>query len=544
MVERLEKEELAEEEARFEEVRFEEVQQAAEEARFEIERMEKRRIADEVEVRLLTERLVVEEEEARIFAERLEQERLPNEDEERRFEAERLAQERLAVEEEEARLVAGQLAQEMMPVEEEEVGVEAKRSEQERLLLVENEEAMLEAEQFEQIDQYNGGLNQTSSVFEEEEDDDTGDVYDDEELDDMYDDDDDNDGISNPEPKDVPEQVVEGKSLAVDQISCDNEVTVDAASTQSADEPTPSTGPISDTSFLNVAAAATSTSVHSMFESSRIFEASKTAALFSWYGGGENLGEQRNVSLEEGASNSQPTAEPDSCHEAAEVSDQDNEGINTTSTPLEQVAVAAVMPSLDQQLGSPNMLDNFVKQLERMTESHQLEMDELQRTHKIDIDRLQSELLSERDVKKKAKARDEVASQDKYLRQMRDLEKKFNDILKVKEEELSAVIQRNEGMGLQMDTLKREVAGLARIVDERYALLFLMCILSTFVIAVAITDPISLYRYRDDEICRLKQGHGNTIMQVESGKDEMARKDNEINELRVSSVLHVAFLSH
>jgi hypothetical protein len=423
---------------------------------------------------LLTERLVVEEEEARIFAERLEQERLPYEDEERRFEAERLAQERPAVEEEEAMLVAGQLEQEMMPVEEEEVGVEAKRSEQERLLLVENEEAMLKAEQFEQIDQYNGGFNQTSSVFEEEEeDDDTGDVYDDEELDDMYDDDDDNDGISNPEPIDVPEQVVEGKSFAVDQISCDNEVTVDAASTQSADEPTPSTGPISDTSFLNVAAAATSTSVHSMFESSRIFEASKTAALFSWYGGGENLGEQRNVSLEEGASNSQPTAEPDSCHEAAEVSDQDNEGINTTSAPLiEQVAVAAVMPSLDQQIGSPNMLDNFVKQLERMTESHQLEMDELQRTHKIDIDRLQSELLSERDVKKKAKARDEVASQDKYLRQMRDLEKKFNDILKVKEEELSAVIQRNEGMGLQMDTLKREVAGLARIVDERYAFYF------------------------------------------------------------------------
>lgn len=29
-------------------------------------------------------------------------------------------------------------------------------------------------------------------------------------------------------------------------------------------------------------------------------------------------------------------------------------------------------------------------------------------------------------------------------------------------------------------------------------------------------------------------------MQVESGKDEMVRKDNEINELRVSSVLHVA----
>ena len=43
---------------------------------------------------------------------------------------------------------------------------------------------------------------------------------------------------------------------------------------------------------------------------------------------------------------------------------------------------------------------------------------------------------------------------------------------------------------------------------------------------------------RDQEICRLKQGHGNTMMQVEgkvkSSQEELSRRDNEIQELRVS----------
>ena len=51
-----------------------------------------------------------------------------------------------------------------------------------------------------------------------------------------------------------------------------------------------------------------------------------------------------------------------------------------------------------------------------------------------------------------------------------------------------------------------------------------------------LTNYISM-SCRDDEICRLKQGHGNTMMQVENGRDEMTRKDNEINELKVSFVL-------
>jgi hypothetical protein len=43
---------------------------------------------------------------------------------------------------------------------------------------------------------------------------------------------------------------------------------------------------------------------------------------------------------------------------------------------------------------------------------------------------------------------------------------------------------------------------------------------------------------RDEEICKLKQGYGNTMMQVEgqvkTRTEEIYKKDNEIYELKVS----------
>ena len=111
-------------------------------------------------------------------------------------------------------------------------------------------------------------------------------------------------------------------------------------------------------------------------------------------------------------------------------------------------------------------VEQFIQQFERMTQSHQLEMDELQRSHKMDVDRLENELRLEREKNKRAN-REEVASQDKYLAQMRDLEKTYNKTLKEKEDKLEEVMKRNEGMGLKMDSMKREVDGLLKIVDER-----------------------------------------------------------------------------
>ncbi len=42
----------------------------------------------------------------------------------------------------------------------------------------------------------------------------------------------------------------------------------------------------------------------------------------------------------------------------------------------------------------------------------------------------------------------------------------------------------------------------------------------------------------DEEVCRLKQGHGKSMVQVEgqvkTSQEELHKKDTEINELRVS----------
>ncbi len=509
-----------------------------EQARVEIERKAQERLAAEEEQarveaeRIAQERRAAEDEAARVDAERIEQERLAAEEEQARVEIERMAQERLVEKEEKARLEVERLEQERRAAEDEAASVvaenetpavedeaakveaerrehldageaearfEAKRFAQERLVCEADEakrfeyarlageegEAKFDAEHIDQETEQeriaansNAPCRQefpmvtdtvdfpTSAVVEQEGDDDMGDVYGDEELDDMYDDDDDNDDSSHPESEKVLEQVLE----VSDQSTCDKEIAAGTEPSESADEPTVSPGPTSsDESFLNVAAAATSTSMQSMFDSSKIFEASKSAALYSWgYGGSsDNLDDQVNVVLaEEDAFNS--IVETESCHEVEE-----------RNTPLvQQVAVISATPSLDQESVPPNMLDNFVKQLERMTESHQLEMDEMQRTHKIEIDRLNSELFSEREMKKKVKVRDEVASQDKHLKQMRELEKKFNDVLNGKEEELRVAVRRNEGMGLQIETMKREVSGLSKIVDERYLNMISQCHIS------------------------------------------------------------------
>mmetsp|Transcript_13425 Transcript_13425/g.29021 ORF Transcript_13425/g.29021 Transcript_13425/m.29021 type:complete len:661 (+) Transcript_13425:1219-3201(+) len=92
---------------------------------------------------------------------------------------------------------------------------------------------------------------------------------------------------------------------------------------------------------------------------------------------------------------------------------------------------------------------------------------------------------------------------------MRELEKKFTGTIRENEEKLEEARKVNEGMGLKIETLKREVDGLSKIVDER-----------------------------DAEICRLSKGHGTKMMhvegQVKNSQEELVRKDNEIYELKTS----------
>jgi len=329
---------------------------------------------------------------------------------------------------------------------------------------------------------------------------DDGDLYEDEDdLDGMYDDEeseDDAGGVSveHPRPIDSDHTPSAGEPDA-------GNMERDVNANDGSDLPTAEQQP-SEASFFDAAAAVTSasTSMQSMFESNAqgLFGTSAAAtSMFSW-GGSEAGVEDSSGPVSDEAIAGQP--------QHGEVSNQSKtqqpeaRNGNATTDPTEhQSDVSGGVPQ--------HTLDNFVKQLERMTESHQLEMDELQRTHRIEMDRLQAELDDEKETKKKDQARKEVASQDKFLKQVREMEKQCNAQLEEKENQLREVTKRNEGMALKLNTLKREVDGLAKLVDER-----------------------------DDEIATLKQGHGTTMLEVEDqvkiGQEGLARRDAEISKLK------------
>ena len=438
---RLEAERLAAQAAAEEVARQQEVEAARLEAeRLEKERIEKQRVEAEQAAKA-----------ARLEEERLEQEQQLAIEEKARAEAERLDAERL----EQERLAADELKRqqesETRRLERERSAESSRQQETERLERERlEEENQMEDSSREQGDEHgwdDGG------IYEDEEDD----------LDGMYDDEgseadiDDAGGVAveHPRPNDSDQTPSAGDPDA-------GNMERGANANDGSDLPTTEPQP-SEASFFDAAAAVTSasTSMQSMFESNAqgLFGTSTAAtSMFSW-GGGETVVED----------SSGPVSD-----EATAVQSQHDEVSKRTKSQQHEVrnGDAATDPNehqSDVSGGVPqHTLDNFVKQLERMTESHQLEMDELQRTHRIDMDRLQAELDDERETKKKDHARKEVASQDKFLKQVREMEKQCNAQLEEKENQLQEAMKRNEGMGLKLNTLKREVDGLAKIVDERY----------------------------------------------------------------------------
>ena len=293
----------------------------------------------------------------------------------------------------------------------------------------------------------------------------------------------------------------------------------------------PAVEKFADTSFFGAAAADLASSMFESQATNLFNEASKSASMFSW---GTSSAEDDIVAphtsttakveaeTEENLNLYDDDDDLDAMYDDDD--DDDNESDDseihgeTDSQKVGSVQNDGIDGSSDTNVkkegsissaSAQHRVEDFVKQLERMSESHQLEMSEMQRSHQLEIDALKHELSLERDKKEKDKARKEVASQDKFLSQMRELEKKFNTDLKEKDDELQAVMQRNEGMRLKMDSMKREVDGLIKLVDER-----------------------------DDEIATLKQGHGKSMVQVEGkvkySEEELARKDAKISELNAS----------
>ncbi|KAL7495325.1 hypothetical protein ACHAWT_003739 [Skeletonema menzelii] len=294
----------------------------------------------------------------------------------------------------------------------------------------------------------------------------------------------------------------------------------------------PAVEKLADTSFFGAAAADLASSMFESQATNLFNEASKSASMFSW---GTSSAEddivaphtsttakveaetEENLNLYDDDDDDLDAMYDDDDDDDNESDDSEIHG-ETDSQKVGSVQNDGIDGSSDTNVkkegsissaSAQHRVEDFVKQLERMSESHQLEMSEMQRSHQLEIDALKHELSLERDKKEKDKERKEVASQDKFLSQMRELEKKFNTDLKEKDDELQAVMQRNEGMRLKMDSMKREVDGLIKLVDER-----------------------------DDEIATLKQGHGKSMVQVEGkvkySEEELARKDAKISELNAS----------
>jgi len=286
----------------------------------------------------------------------------------------------------------------------------------------------------------------------------------------------------------------------------------------------------SDNMFFGAAAADLASSMFENQATNLFTEASKTASMFSW--GKSSAQDDVAASHTSEATNAEvetkdkPISEDDlfDDDDLDAMYDDDDESDDSEAhdeTECQKVCIAQndgdgenLDTKVKKEESSPlnsaqHTVEDFVKQLERMSESHQLEMNEMQRTHQLEIDALKQELSLEREKKEKDKARKEVASQDKFLAQVRELEKKFNTDLKEKDDELQTVMERNEGMRLKMDSMKHEVDGLIKLVDER-----------------------------DDEIATLKQGHGKSMVQVEGkvkySEEELARKDAKISELNAN----------
>jgi hypothetical protein len=527
----LERLEAEEEAAREEAVRRERLEADAQAAREEAERLERERLAAEAQAlrkeakrleweklaaqedklareeaeRLQRERMAAEAEMAKEKAKRLDQERLVAEAQASREEAERMELERLAAEAEASKSIALEkervAAEEAMVVERSEKEMlaceRAKRAELDRLELerIEREriladDKVVEAAQSDKSGQHESPTNpttqndQTEAVHDGWGNDDMGGLYNDDELDDMYGDDDSDDdsgdepveASSNHESNKAEESIVEENANENygenDQISHEIYVPIDEEPSMSenkpeqkgTDEESHSVEPAAaEIGFFDAAAAATS-----MFQTSKLFEASKTASMFSW---GYNVSNKTPAEMVAPVAETALNTITESKSDYPLVSNgQVREGAEAVTTPQVKKADdqnSSGTHSLNQQNVPQHMLDKFMHQLERITESHQVEMDELQRMHAAEIDQLRSELLNEREMKKKASARDDVASQDKFLKQMRDLEKKFAGTIKDQESELRNLKQRNGEMESKVNTLNRDVSKLTEIVDER-----------------------------------------------------------------------------
>uniref|UniRef100_A0A7S4J5E0 GRIP domain-containing protein n=1 Tax=Odontella aurita TaxID=265563 RepID=A0A7S4J5E0_9STRA len=137
--------------------------------------------------------------------------------------------------------------------------------------------------------------------------------------------------------------------------------------------------------------------------------------------------------------------------------DQGNDQINENT----EVA-SSKKPQEDQQMDTQYVIEKFMDQMSRLQEEHDSELRAREIQHQNQLEALREEITNQKGQEKHKV----VASHDKCLAQMRKLEEGYEQKLRIKDEEMSEVMRKNEGMGLKMDAMKRELEGTKTMVDS------------------------------------------------------------------------------
>ena len=111
-------------------------------------------------------------------------------------------------------------------------------------------------------------------------------------------------------------------------------------------------------------------------------------------------------------------------------------------------------------------MEKFMLQLERLHEQHESELQEMERKHQIHMSEMKVKL--EKVTVSDQSPKNTMAEQDKYLSQLRKLEKEFNGKLEKKDEQITDLVDINKLMEEQIEELKSEADGLNKSLNARY----------------------------------------------------------------------------
>uniref|UniRef100_A0A7S4RRY2 GRIP domain-containing protein n=1 Tax=Ditylum brightwellii TaxID=49249 RepID=A0A7S4RRY2_9STRA len=185
-----------------------------------------------------------------------------------------------------------------------------------------------------------------------------------------------------------------------------------------------------------------------------------------------------------------------------------------TSTPPPQVHDTSFEQQQQPQQPVPQyVIEKFMLQLERLDSEHQSEIKTMEQKHDHELQIIRQELQeSKQSTTGTSTAQQQHQSNEESKKKMKkQLEDEYKEIIQLKEEELVAVVEKNESMCKKMVSLERELSGSKGLIE-----------------------------LREKEISTLKTQHEKHLKeaQISSSEiaDEMKMKDQLIADLKKSLV--------